>query len=95
MDDRRVGVYDDGSVVDPDEGAYAETYEETDETPYYYEQPPARRGMSPWIIALIVVVALIVVCCVCLCLLLLLLGPAVGNTFSTIIETIKVMTPAP
>ncbi|MBN1658245.1 MAG: hypothetical protein JXA93_07590, partial [Anaerolineae bacterium] len=65
------------------------------EAPYYYEQPPARRGMSPWLIALIVVLALIVVCCVCLCLGVLLLGPAMGNTFSTIIETLEVMTPVP
>ncbi|HSJ56324.1 MAG TPA: hypothetical protein VLC95_04035 [Anaerolineae bacterium] len=95
MDDRRVGIYDDGTAEDPDEGAYAETYEETYEEPYYHPQPPARRGMSPWLIALIVVLALILVCCVCLCLGILLLGPAVGTTFSTIIETIEVMTPVP
>jgi len=95
MDDRRVGIYDDGSVEDPDEGAYAETYEEAYEDPYYYQQPPARRGMNPWLIALIVVLAVILVCCVCLCLGVLLIGPAMGNTFSTIIETIEVMTPVP
>ena len=91
MEDRQVGIYDEGSVEDPDEGMYDEQYEE----PYYYQQAPARRGMSPWLIALIVILVLIVVCCVCLCLAILLVGPAMGNTFSTIIQTIEVMTPVP
>lgn len=95
MDDRQVGIHDDGTVEDPDEGAYAETYEEVHEDPYTYQQPPTRRGMSPWLIALIVVLVLIVACFACVCLVLLLIGPAVGTTFSTIIETIEVMTPVP
>lgn len=66
------------------------------EAPYeqdYGTEP--KKGMSGWLIALIVVVALIVLCCVCAFALLLLMGPAVGDVFSTIIETIEVMTPMP
>jgi hypothetical protein len=51
--------------------------------------------MSGWLIALIVVLVLILVCCLCLCLGALLLGPAMGETFSTIVETLEVMTPVP
>jgi hypothetical protein len=61
---------------------------------YYYEPEP-KRGMSGWLIALIVVVALIVICCICVFVALLLAGPAIGNTFSTMIETMEVMTPVP
>lgn len=95
MDDQQVDVYDDGSVQDPDEGAWAEADEETNAEPIYYQPVQARRGLSPWLIALIVVLALILICCACLCLGVLLLGPEMGETFSTIIETIEVMTPVP
>jgi hypothetical protein len=61
---------------------------------YYYEPEP-KRGMSGWLIALIVILVLIVLCCLCLCLALLFAGPAIGNVFSTVIETIEVMTPVP
>lgn len=54
-----------------------------------------KRGMSGWLIALIIVLGLAVVCIVCVCLALLLVGPAVGNTFSTIIETVEAATPLP
>jgi len=67
-----------------------------EETPYeqdYGAEP--KRGMSGWLIALIVVVVLIVLCCICAFALVLLAGPAVGNVFSTVIETIEVMTPMP
>lgn len=60
-----------------------------------YPEPEPRRGMSGWLIALIIVLGLGAVCLVCLCLALLLVGPAVGNTFSTIIETIEATTPMP
>ena len=59
-----------------------------------YETAP-KKGMSGWLIALIIVLVLAVVCLVCLCLALLLVGPAVGTTFSTIIETIEATTPMP
>jgi len=59
-----------------------------------YEDTPG-RGMSGWLIALIIVLGLAAVCILCLCLALWLLGPAVGNTFSTIIETIEATTPMP
>jgi hypothetical protein len=65
--------------------------DEVYEDEYYYEPEP-RRGMSGWLIALIVVAVIIVVCCVCACLAALFLGPTIGNTFSTIIES---MTPMP
>jgi len=51
--------------------------------------------MSGWLIALIIVLGLGAVCIVCVCLALWLVGPAVGNTFSTIIETIEAATPLP
>jgi flagellar basal body-associated protein FliL len=60
----------------------------------YYETQP-KKGMSGWLIALIAVLALIVVCCICTCLAFLLAGPAVGNVFSTVIETVEAMTPVP
>ena len=66
------------------------------ETPYEgdYEVEP-KRGMSGWLIALIIVLILIVLCCICALALVLVTGPAVGDVFSTIIETIEVMTPGP
>lgn len=65
----------------------AEPYEdELYEDEYYYEPEP-RRGMSGWLIVLIVAVVIVVVCCACACLVMLLSGPAIGNTFSTIIES--------
>lgn len=60
----------------------------------YYEPEP-KRGMSGWLIALIIVVVLIIICCLCFFAALLLLGPAVGSTFSTIIETLEAATPLP
>jgi hypothetical protein len=61
---------------------------------YYYEPEP-KRGMSGWLIALIVVLVIIVVCCICVCLAMLLMGPAMGEVFSTMIETIEAATPIP
>jgi hypothetical protein len=72
-----------------EEFASDETYTED-----MHETPP-KRGMSGWLIALIIVLALAAVCLVCVCLALWLVGPAVGNTFSTIIETIEATTPMP
>jgi hypothetical protein len=60
----------------------------------YYEPEPKKR-MSGWLIALIAVLALIVVCCICTFLAFLLAGPAVGNVFSTVIETVEAVTPVP
>ena len=60
----------------------------------YYQSEP-KRGVSGWLIALLVVVVLLVLCCICVFAALLLLGPAVGTTFSTIIETVEAMTPMP
>jgi hypothetical protein len=60
----------------------------------YYEPGP-KKGVSGWLIALLVVVVLLIVCCICLFAALLLLGPAVGTTFSTIIETLEAATPMP
>ena len=68
----------------PDETYAEDTYEDT-----------PKRGLSGWLIALIIVVVLATVCVLCLCLVLVLLGPAVGNTFSTIIETVEAVTPMP
>jgi hypothetical protein len=58
-------------------------------------QPAPKKRMSGWLIALIVIAVLLVLCCLCVFISLLLLGPAVGNTFSTIIQTIEVATPVP
>jgi hypothetical protein len=69
-----------------------ETYEDElyeDECDY---EPEPRRGMSGWLIVLIVALVIVMVCCVCACLIVLLSGPAIGNTFSTIIES---LTPVP
>jgi flagellar basal body-associated protein FliL len=58
-------------------------------------QPAPKKGMAGWLIALIVLVVVICLCCICVVAALVLLGPAVGNTFSTIIETIEATTPMP
>ena len=59
-----------------------------------YSEPEPKKGMSGWLIALIIIGALVVICCLCL-LIVLVLGPAVGNVFSTIIETVEATTPMP
>ncbi len=61
----------------------------------YQAEPEPKRGLSGWAIAGIVVLVLIVVCCICILAVFLLMGPAVGNTFSTIIEEMMTMTPGP
>lgn len=68
--------------------------EDTNPDDAYYEPEP-KKGVSGWLIALLVVVVLLIVCCICLFAALLLLGPAVGTTFSTIIETLEAATPMP
>lgn len=65
--------------------------EEAYQEEYYYEPEP-KRGVSPWLIALIVVLVLIAVCCLCACVVFWLGGPAIGNVFSTMLEA---MTPMP
>lgn len=57
--------------------------------------PEPKKKMSGWLIALIVVLVLIVLCCLCGLVIWLLMGPAVGNVFSTIIETVEATTPMP
>lgn len=52
-----------------------------------------KRKISGWLIALIVVVVLIALCCICAISLILIAGPAMGDVFSTIVETLEVMTP--
>ena len=66
-----------------------------EEVGYSGPEPEPKKRMSGWLIALIVIAALVVVCCLCIFLSLLLLGPAVGNVFSTVIETMEAMTPVP
>ena len=61
----------------------------------YYTPPEPRRGMSGWLIALIVVLALVVVCCLCACLVLVFASPAIGDVFSTVVETLEAVTPVP
>jgi flagellar basal body-associated protein FliL len=63
-------------------------------TTYEGDHEPKRK-INGWLIALIVVVVLIVMCCLCTLALILLAGPAVGTVFSTIVETLEVMTPMP
>jgi hypothetical protein len=58
-----------------------------------YSEPEPKKKLSGWLIALIVVAALLVICCICLIASLLLLGPATGEVFSTILETMEAMTP--
>ena len=77
----------------PDD-TYQEPYEETYQDDDYYEPEP-KKGMSGWLIALIVLLVLLVLCCICLCVATVLLGPAVGTTMSTIIETVEAVTPIP
>jgi flagellar basal body-associated protein FliL len=72
-----------------------DTYETEPNTQDEYYEPEPKKGMSGWLIVLIVLLVLIVACCLCAFLGLLLVGPAVGNTFSTIIQTIEVATPIP
>jgi hypothetical protein len=60
-----------------------------------YDAPEPKKGPSGWLIAFIVLLVLIVGCCICLLLAMLLVGPAVGNTFSTIIGTVEATTPMP
>jgi flagellar basal body-associated protein FliL len=64
-----------------------------------FEEPKPKQRMSGWLIALIVIVVLIFVCCICFFLITLLfpalLGPAVGDVFSTIVETLEAATPLP
>ncbi len=61
----------------------------------YYPAPQPKKGISGWLIALIIILALIAICFVCVCVVVLLAGPAIGNTFSTIIEEILTATPMP
>lgn len=68
--------------------------EDTYQDEYYYEPEP-KKGISGWLIVLIVVLVLIVVCCICACVAFWLLGPSFGNVFSSIIETLEVVTPVP
>jgi hypothetical protein len=73
----------------------ADSYQDTGyEQPEYYAPQPKQR-MSGWLIALIVIIVLIVLCCLCVCAALVLGGPAIGNTFSTIIQDLATLTPMP
>jgi hypothetical protein len=72
-----------------------ETYEPEPYAQDPYGQPQPKQRMSGWLIALIVILVLIVVCCLCVFVGLLLMGPAVGNVFSTIVETVQATTPLP
>lgn len=70
--------------------------------PYPHEDnlgpEPEKKPLNGWLIVLIVILALIVLCCICLFAIVLgltLMGPAVGNTFSTIIEEMVTVTPIP
>lgn len=65
----------------------ADPYEDEIYGEYYEPQ----QGMSGWLIALIVVLVVLLFCCVCACAALVLAGPVIGNTFSTIIETLTPM----
>jgi hypothetical protein len=58
-----------------------------------YSEP--KKGMSGWLIAFIIIASLFAICCLCLFLSFWLLGPAVGNVFSTIVETVETTTPMP
>jgi len=64
-----------------------------------YSEPEPKKGMSGWLIALIIIAALVAICCLCFLIVAVLaptlLGPAVGNVFSTIIETVEATTPMP
>ena len=67
--------------------------EDAYQDPYF--EPEPKKGMSGWLIALIIIAALLVICCLCLCLSLLLGAPAIGNVFSTVVETVEALTPMP
>ena len=69
----------------------ADPYEEEYYGEEVYYEPAPRRGMSGWLIALIVGLVVLLFCCVCACAVLVLAGPVIGNTFSTIIETLTPM----
>ena len=62
---------------------------------YAYPEPEPKKKLSGWLIALIVIVVLIIACCLCGLVAMLLAGPAIGNSFSTVIESIEIMTPMP
>ncbi len=68
-----------------------QTYQEPSYEEPYYEEP--KKKMSGWLIALIIILVLIAICCLCSCVSMTLFGPAVGNTFSIIIE--EAITPIP
>jgi hypothetical protein len=68
--------------------------EDTYQDQYYHEAEP-KRGTSGWLIAVIVILVLICICCVLIAGVLILAGPAVGNVFSNMIETIEAATPVP
>ena len=70
-----------------------DSYQEEAYGDEYYYEPEPKKGMPGWLIAVIVVLVLLVVCCICACLAMTLLGPAIGTTFSTVIE--EMMTPIP
>ena len=72
-----------------------ESYQQEAYGDEYYYEPEPKKKMSGWLIALIVVLALLAICCICVCAGLLLAGPAVGNVFSEVIQTLEVMTPMP
>ena len=63
---------------------------------FYEPEPPKKR--NGWTIALIVILVLSVLCCICVFVTiagLTLMEPAIGNTFSTIIEEMVTVTPVP
>jgi hypothetical protein len=73
-----------------------DTYQDNAYQDEYYYEPEPKKGMSGWVIALIVILAILVVCCVCACMAAVLLGltgPAVGNVFSGIVETMEAPMP--
>jgi hypothetical protein len=64
---------------------------------YYAEPTEEKKSNTTLIIIIVAVVVLVVLCCCCVLafwLIPLLLGPAIGNTFSNIIEGLE-MTPMP
>jgi hypothetical protein len=81
----------------PDD-TYQDTYPDDtyqDMYPDDYYAPEPRQRTTGWMIAFFVLLILAAACCICLCAATLLLGPAVGTTFSTIVETIEAITPMP
>jgi hypothetical protein len=69
----------------------AEAYEDEFNEDAYYDEPEPRRGMSGWLIALIVILVIILLCCICAGAVLILAGPAIGDVFHTILETLTPM----